>query len=55
MTWSGFDQDEIAKEREELERRVTEFENMTEEERERTFLPFERLLCEFREKEPDDK
>ena len=47
MTFFGFDQTTIEKQKEELERRSRELENMTEDEKKRNLIPWEQVLKEL--------
>ena len=46
MTFFGFDQATIEKEKKEIDRRVMDLENMSEEEKKREFLPLEKVIRE---------
>ena len=47
MTFFGFDQATIQKEKQEIDRRVIELENMSEEEKKKKFIPGEKVLEEL--------
>jgi hypothetical protein len=47
MTFMGFDEEKILNQKQELDKRIEEIENMTEEEKQKEFIPWEEVKKKF--------